>query len=209
MSENEPAEPHHERPRAPRRIQLGIGSALIIVLVLVSASIGVNLLRNMATPVQHIGPVTALDAHVAEQADAARIYVHVAGQVVDPGLYRLAADARVVDAIAAAGGTSDDADLQSINLARAVSDGEQLIVPAVGDAAIEAMQSGIASDGKVNINTADAVTLATLPRVGPALAQRIIEWREANGAFRTVDDLLGVSGIGEKMLAGLRDRVTL
>lgn len=177
------------------------------MLVLVSASIGFNLVRNLGAPTVALEPPAA-PVGFAEAADAAAIYVHVAGEVHAPGLYRLDADARVVDAVAAAGGTTGEADVQAINLARAVTDGEQLIVPAIGESTETATQSGVTSDGKVNLNTADAATLETLPRVGPALAQRIIEWRETNGAFRTVDDLLGVSGIGEKLLAGLRDRVT-
>lgn len=182
----------------------------MIVVVLVSASIGVSLLRTMAAPIEVVAPVTQPPAGVVDDRGDASIYVHVAGQVSSPGLYRLAADARVVDAVAAAGGTTAEADLQAINLARAVTDGEQLLVPAVGEADVAATgQLGVAADGKVNINTADAAALDTLPRVGPALAKRIIEWRETNGAFRSVDDLLGVSGIGEKMLAGLRDQVTV
>ena len=68
---------------------------------------------------------------------------------------------------------------------------------------------GVASDGRVNLNTADATALDTLPRIGPAIAERIIQWREANGAFTSVDDLLAVPGIGEKMLASIRDLVTV
>ncbi len=175
------------------------------MLVLVSASVGVSLLRNMATPTEVVEPDRLVAAGL--ETDTAQIYVHVAGEVKSPGLYRLDFDARVIDAIAAAGGTLPEADLQAVNLARSINDGEQLIVPAFGEVA--AGTSGAASDGKVNINTADSTTLQTLPRVGPALAERIIEWRESNGPFRGVDDLLAVSGIGEKMLAGLREKVTV
>lgn len=134
------------------------------------------------------------------------LYVHVLGQVERPGLYVLDSDARVVDAVAAAGGTLDDADLQAVNLARQLSDGEQLVVPAVGAAGADGGSSAV-GDELIDLNNADQAELETLPRIGPSIAQRIIEWRESNGRFGSVDDLLAVSGIGEKLLAGIRDRV--
>ena len=137
-------------------------------------------------------PVTVATASVS-------LYVHVSGAVNAPGLYVLHPDARVVDAVTAAGGFAEDAEASGVNLARPVSDGEQLIVPRVG----------VSSDGRVNLNTADEAALDTLPGVGPAIAGRIIEWREANGRFASVDDLLSVSGIGPKMLESIRDLVTV
>lgn len=135
------------------------------------------------------------------------IFVHVLGAVERPGLYELADGARTVDAIAAAGGFTDDADQSGVNLARFVSDGEQLRVPAIGE--VSAAAPGVTASGLVNLNTADMAALETLPRVGPALAGRIIDWREANGGFGSVEDLLNVSGIGEKTFAGLKDRVSV
>ena len=140
----------------------------------------------------------------------ASVYVHVFGAVVRPGLYRLDDGARVVDVIASAGGLAPDADESAVNLARRVSDGEQLRVPVIGEAlATGETAPGVASDGRVNLNTADVSALDTLPRVGPAIAERIIQWREDNGPFTSVDDLLSVPGIGDKMLASLRDLVTV
>ena len=102
-----------------------------------------------------------------------------------------------------------------MNLARTVADGEQILVPAIGAAGAapgaaaggSGAAGGGAAGGLVDLNTADVAALDQLPRIGPALAQRIIDWRTANGRFTSVDDLLGVSGIGEKMLAGIRDLV--
>ena len=93
-----------------------------------------------------------------------------------------------------------------MNLARPLTDGEQIGVPAEGDAPEIPETPGVV-DGKVDLNTADLATLETLPRIGPALAQRIIDWREQNGGFRSVDDLLAVPGIGEKLMEGLREQV--
>jgi competence protein ComEA len=134
------------------------------------------------------------------------IFVHILGAVTRPGLYQLREGDRVVDAVAAAGGFTDGADDAQVNLARFLSDGEQITVPLIG--ATPAGPAGT-SNGKVNINTADATALETLPRVGPAMAARIIAWRDANGRFTTVDDLRSVSGIGDRTFDALKDLITV
>lgn len=136
------------------------------------------------------------------------IFVHVLGAVVEPGLYQLREGDRVVDAVASAGGYAEGADEAQLNLARVLADGEQLYVPLVGE--LPALDAGGAvAGGRVNLNTADQAALETLPRVGPAMAQRIIAWREQNGRFAAVEDLMSVTGIGEKTFDGLRDLVTV
>ncbi|WP_244286200.1 ComEA family DNA-binding protein [Cellulosimicrobium cellulans] len=139
------------------------------------------------------------------------VVVHVVGQVVTPGLVTVAADARVADALEAAGGATADADLAALNLARTVTDGEQIVVPRPGEA-VPATGSappaaGTAADGTVDLNTADAAALDALPGIGPVLAERIVAWREENGPFTTVDELGEVSGIGPAVLADVRDLV--
>lgn len=172
-------------------------------LVVLSAAVGLGIMRGQAQPSQIVQVDAPADDEIAVGAE---LYVHVLGQVTNPGLYVLEPEARVVDALAAAGGTLDDADLQSVNLARVLSDGEQLIVPVIG-AAPDSEGTEAVGDGLIDLNNADGAELETLPRIGPALAQRIIDWRETNGRFQSVDDLLAVPGIGEKLLAGLRDLV--
>jgi competence protein ComEA len=113
-----------------------------------------------------------------------------------------------VDAVAAAGGFTEVADAAGLNLARLVSDGEQIVVPAVGETPPGAVP-GLAGDGRVNLNTADLAALDTLPGVGPATAAKIVAWREQHGRFASVEDLLDVSGIGEAKFEGLRDLVTV
>ena len=154
-------------------------------------------------------------------SSAGSVYVHVLGEVARPGLYVLDDGARVAEVLAAAGGTLPTADLAAVNLARPLTDGEQILVPAigaepaggagvgggVGGGGTGVAGSGAGAGGLIDLNTADVATLDQLPRIGPALAQRIVDWRTANGRFTSVDDLLGVSGIGEKMLAGIRDLV--
>ncbi|WP_147916905.1 ComEA family DNA-binding protein [Ruania zhangjianzhongii] len=155
---------------------------------------------------------------VGEVASAeAALYVHVAGAVSDPGLVQLAPGERVADAIAAAGGAAETADLDRVNLAAPVTDGEQVYVPAEGEtppALPEAATGSGASDAEVsaavvNVNTAGAEELETLPGIGPARAADIIAHREEDGPFESVEDLLAVPGIGPATLDRLRERVRL
>ncbi|MCR2792843.1 ComEA family DNA-binding protein [Microbacterium sp. zg.Y625] len=202
----------HPAPRARRR--LGVGAVTVVVILALAVTVAVGILRSSAAPVQSV-TVTETDAAVDATPAASEVYVHVLGAVAHPGLYRLGDGARVVDVIAAAGGLLTEADQGAINLARVVSDGEQVHVPLIGEAPASGAAGGggggppAPGDGKVNLNSADLAALDTLPRIGPALAQRILDWREENGRFTSVEDLLAVPGIGEKMLAALRDLVTV
>ena len=138
------------------------------------------------------------------------ILVHILGEVEHGGLFEFQAGDRAVDAIAAAGGFTRHADRASVNLARELVDGEQIVVARRGHAVAPASPGGGAAPGApVNLNSADAAALETLPGIGEALAARILAWREANGSFTTVDDLGNVTGIGEKTLEGLRELVTV
>ncbi len=143
----------------------------------------------------------------------AALVVHVVGQVVRPGIVRLPLGSRVVDAVAAAGGARTGADLAAVNLARLVVDGEQIRVPKPGEPFVVGGSPGAggtsASAARVSLNSADLASLDTLPGVGPVLAQRIVDWRAEHGRFTSVDELGEVSGIGEKLLAQLRPKVTL
>lgn len=134
------------------------------------------------------------------------ITVHVAGAVVEPGLVVVDAAARVADVIAAAGGATQGARLDALNLAAPVRDGEQIVVPA-SFAGLDA--AAASSDGRVRVNLAAASELETLPGVGPVLALRIAAYRDANGLFETVEDLLDVPGIGEVKLAAIRDFIVV
>ena len=134
------------------------------------------------------------------------LYVHVVGEVVSPGMYQLPIGARLVDAVFAAGGLTDEADNASVNLARELTDGEQIIVFSISQ---EGQSPGTNSSGLISLNRAGDKELEELPGIGPALAGRIIAWREANGGFKSIEDLLKVSGIGESLLSGVIDLVTL
>lgn len=147
-------------------------------------------------------------APVAEETEEEplTLVVHVDGMVGAPGVYELAEGARVGDAVTAAGGLAEGADTSSLNLAAPLSDGEKVHVPAEGEAT-PAAPADSASGGLVNLNTASVEQLDELPGVGEATARAIIEDREANGPFTTPEDLMRVSGIGEKKFAKLEGMI--
>lgn len=146
----------------------------------------------------------------------AGLTVHVAGAVRTPGVVRLPGGARVSDALAAAGGPRWDADLDAVNLARPVGDGERILVPerAVGAAGQRAGQGGSGSgahrpDGRIDLNRATAADLEELPGIGPVLAGRIVAWREDHGPFTEIGQLREVPGIGERTFQALADLVAV
>lgn len=187
--------------RAPRRVRLGVGAAVAAVVIALAATVGFGVLRTAGQ--SGAEPIGAASASVR----AAPVYVHVSGAVTEPGLYVLHADARVVDAVAAAGGLTPDAVVDAVNLARAVSDGEQLVVPSTEGATPGSSVAAAPVDDRIDLNAASAADLEKLPRIGPALAERILTWRDENGRFTNVDDLSMVSGIGPKLLETLRPLV--
>ncbi|WP_205697737.1 ComEA family DNA-binding protein [Conexibacter sp. SYSU D00693] len=158
---------------------------------------------------------------VAVEQDRGRpAVVHVVGAVRRPGLYRLPAGARVADAVEEAGGATGRAELTGLNLAAKVADAQQVVVPERGAASAATPASGGAPAGRtagavaggaaeqpLDLNTATAEQLDTLDGVGPATAAKILEARQAQGGFRSVDDLARIPGIGPKRLAAIRARV--
>jgi len=137
-----------------------------------------------------------------------KLFVHIIGSVKSPGIYQLDTGSRVYDAVLAAGGLTAKANQQSINLARGLTDGEQVVVLSQSQGA--STQQGFQGQPQLlSLNQATATQLEDLPGVGPALAGRMIDWRLANGGFKSKDDLLNVSGIGDKLFSGIKDLVTL
>ena len=176
--------------------------------VVAAALLGLVLGKPSPPPQVVPEPPSGVENRVVVASEPELVTVHVSGEVVLAGLVRIAPDGRVADAIAAAGGVTAAADLERINLASPLSDGQQVIVPSAGGGPAN---SGVAAEGSdgtdesVRLNTADAASLETLPGVGPVLAAKIVAHREQFGSVETVEDLLGVSGIGEQKLAGFRD----
>ncbi|MDX6675557.1 MAG: competence protein ComEA [Solirubrobacteraceae bacterium] len=169
--------------------------------------------RAAAGPPAHTVPAKGASVRV-EAAGTGAAVVQVVGAVRRPGVYRLRSGQRVDDAVHTAGGATRRADLAGVNLAAKVSDGQQIIVPAVGATGTAAggpagpAGGTAAAPGRpLNLNTATPEQLDQLDGVGPATAQKIVAYRQAHGGFRSVSELDQVPGIGEKKLAGLKDRV--
>ncbi|MGO4593913.1 ComEA family DNA-binding protein [Leifsonia sp. 2TAF2] len=209
--------------RRPRRVRVGVGAAVVLLIVaaVVAVLVSATAQRGSSLPLPTgTGAVSRAPSSPGSGPDTAgsSAIVHVTGAVRTPGLVVLHSGARVVDAVAAAGGFADGADAAALNLARPVADGEQLVVPRVGEQPPSGAVANVGSSpggaaavpgAPVNLNTATQPELENLPRIGPALAQRILDWRAANGRFVQATDLLKVSGIGQKLFDGLKDRVTV
>ena len=162
-----------------------------------------------------------LQSQEPENGSQQLIYVHIAGEVLNPGMYELKHGSRVSDAIDAAGGLTEKADQLSVNLARQVTDGEQIVVQAYIEAGqgtdemADSLESALpssatgASSNKVNINTASASELVSLDGVGESTAAKIIAYRQSNGSFASIEDIKKVSGIGDKKFEAIKDRITV
>jgi competence protein ComEA len=158
-----------------------------------------------------------------EPTPSAEVVVHVSGAVKRAGVYRLAPDSRVADAIEQAGGATEHADLDALNLAEPLQDGQKIHVPRKGEVSPPTVASvapsrtprsapqaaAAATQFPINLNTATAEQLEAIPGIGPVLAQRIIEYRQTHGRFQSVDELLEVHGIGAKRLENMRPYVTV
>ncbi|MGI6368128.1 MAG: helix-hairpin-helix domain-containing protein [Anaerolineae bacterium] len=204
------------------RLRGPIYGALVALAIL--AVYTMVLRKPAAEEIEIIVPTaTGIAEAAAPTATAAPILVHVVGAVAQPGVYALTGDARVTDAVRAAGGLTEAADASMINLADRVSDGQQVRVPALGVEpgptltpypVTSAQRSGstvpvVAGNTLININTATAAELETLSGIGPVLAERIVAHRAANGPFGTIEDIMDVSGIGEGYFARIRDSISV
>ena len=202
---------YFEQARTQTRWRVGITAALALGGLLVLIAIGGYFVSSMNTPAivlpepDSSGVDMAGNPQPGGDRPTSQVTVHVVGAVVKPGVVILDAPSRVQDALEAAGGALPEAELSGVNLARELFDGEQIVVPAQGE---DREITGGLSGGLVSLSRASSAELQELPRVGPHTAERIIDWRETHGPFRSVEDLLAVSGIGPATLEGLRDLVT-
>jgi competence protein ComEA len=184
-------------PALSRRQLFGAAVVVAVLLVFLIRHLGGE---SSAAPV--VTPVRP----AAKPAAAKLFVVDVAGAVRRPGLYRLRSSARIDDAIAAAGGATAKAQLDAVNLAAPVADGEQVVVPTRGAAATSSA-AGSTPTGPLDLNTATAEQLDALPGIGPVTAQKILDYRQAHGPFHSVAELEGVPGIGPGRLAQLKGLV--
>jgi len=194
------------------KILLGLLLALIISIVSISYYAFFRKEPEIAFKVQD-EPAIPVAAPVQTQ----KIVVHVAGAVKNPGVYTLEEGQRVKDAIEIAGGPLPEADLLRLNLAQKMQDEDKLYVPKIGEiteqedqvSATYGATVGVVTknDGKININTADETELTKLPGIGPATAQKIIDYRKTKGAFKTIEEIKNVSGIGDKKFEQIKDKI--
>lgn len=195
--------------RAGKPMLVGMTAFLVVVAVAVG-----HVLSSAAAASDFEVSNADAPSESSVESDRSTLYVHVSGSVANPGLYELEKGSRVFDAVQAAGGFTEESDDNSCNLARVIEDGEHIVIPtkSAGPESEQASQEQNAGQGSdsaqlVNINTATAAELENLPGIGAATAQRIVSDRTANGTFKSVSDLMRVSGIGEKKLAAIADLI--
>src|SRR5258707_8054236 len=182
----------------PRRV------VALVVLLGPAVVGGPRLLGHGGTGAGALAPPLRVATHA--RAAPARLVVDVAGAVRRPGLHRLAQGSRIADAVAAAGGATAKAELELVNLAAPLADGEQVVVPVRGAAAAAAGGVGTAA-APLDLNTATPEQLDALPGIGPATAAKIVAFRQAHGPFRSVDELDAVPGIGPARIEQLKGLV--
>jgi len=154
------------------------------------------------------------------QIEIPSVIVHITGAVKNPGVYQLSSTDRIIDAVKIAGGETEEANLDLINLAALLKDGQKIIVPYqiynetgeednrnIYNNIEKGYSSSDSTSRKININIADTIILQTLPGIGPVLSERIIEYRNKNGLFGVIDDIKNVSGIAEKKYEGIKDLI--
>ena len=197
--------------------------AIILLLVLIIIGVGVVLNKNInrednfsvnrSSDISENNPVV--------QIEIPPVIIHIAGAVKNPGVYQFKPTDRVVDAVKIAGGATEEANLDLINLAALLKDGQKIIIPyktynqteevnsanSYSHGASVTSSSPVSSSEKININTANLAMLQTLSGIGPVLSERIIEYRTQNGLFGVIDDIKDVSGIGEKKFEGIKDLI--
>jgi competence protein ComEA len=175
----------------------------VLCALLVAAGAMIYVRRPSSQPIEiEEPPLTSVPASM-------EVGVYVTGAVQNPGVYYLPEESRVQDALEAAGGPAPNADLDRVNLAQRVRDEDQIYVPEVGEEDLPSRGAGLSQAWLVNINTASAPELETLPGIGPALAQAIIDHREAHGPFGTIEQITDVQGIGQGVLEEIRELITV
>jgi competence protein ComEA len=196
---------------------------IILLLILIIVGVGIVLSKNINREDNFIVNRTSdiTENNPAIQIEIPSVIIHITGAVKNPGVYQLKSTDRIVDAVKIAGGATEEANLDLINLAALLKDGQKIIVPykiysetgeeintnTYNNAESMYSSSSASTSAKININTANATMLQALPGIGPVLSERIIEYRNQNGFFGVIDDIKDVSGIAEKKYEGIKDLI--
>ena len=191
---------------------------IIFLLIVIIIGIGIILYKNFNSEdnLAINSPSNFSENNIAEKIEVPSVIIHISGAVKNPGVYKLKSIDRVVDAVKIAGGITERANPDAINLAALLKDGQKVIIPykisnqvtVESDKNIEEVYSFSSSPSdQININTADDNTLQSLPGIGPVLSKRIIDYRNQNGLFEVIEDIKDVSGIGEKKFEGIKDLI--
>ena len=189
-----------------KRFYMGMGLGLMLF-----GLSGCHLRKEPALPVWTEDAATESEDRETPSPEDGRIWVHVCGAVAEAGVYMLPVGSRLQEAIEAAGGMTADASLDYLNLARVLSDGEQIYVPRAEEVAAGQvkMPGDTAGSEKVNLNTATGEELEQLPGIGEVKAKAILAYRASSGGFETIEELMNVSGIGEAVFQQLKEYITV
>lgn len=186
---------------ALERYRMPIVGALFLLLATAGGVLYVR--RPVAQPMEIVEPSpTPVPSPV-------QLAVYVTGAVLNPGVYYLPEESRVQDALEAAGGPTSEADLDRVNLAQRVHDEDQIHFPEVGEETMPSRSTGVLGAGLIDINTASADELEGLPGIGPKLAQCIVDYRESNGPFAAIEEIMEVQGIGQGVFEEIRESITV
>lgn len=195
---------------------------IILLLIVIVVGVGIVLYKNINSEdnfvINRASDIS--ENNPAIQIEVPPLIIHIAGAVMNPGVYQLESTDRIVDAVKIAGGATEEANLDLINLAALLKDGQKINIPyktysetgeEINTNTYNYVASAYSSSGstsaKININTANANMLQNLPGIGPVLSERIIEYRNQNGLFGVIDDIIDVSGIAEKKYEGIKDQI--
>lgn len=195
----------------PRRIKvrIAVGAATVAGIAIVAIAIVASTIASASNQVIVPLDLTASPelSTVEDPNPLGAVLIHVIGEVNNPGIYELESGSRVIDAVMAAGGMAPHASECGINLAREVKDGEQIAIPPQQDGCDSG--KGSETGSLLSLNQANTEQFDSLPGIGPTLADRIVQWRQSNNGFSSIDQLNEVSGIGDKLFAGIKDLVSL
>ena len=192
-----------------KQVKIAVIAIVVITALLLFGGNGETEEITVGQGVENQTEITVDETNATAETSSTNIVVDISGCVNIPGVYEIPDGTRLHQVIAEAGGLTEDADIDAINQAEQVTDGQKIRIPAKGSTGSVTEHTNENQDGtgRININHADSSTLQQISGVGPATAEKIIQYRESNGSFQTIEDLKNVSGIGEKTFEKMKDQI--